>query len=221
MLPNLTAKNIYVCDWDGTLFHSMPAKTESFGKVLASMVPSLSEADGQAVYRRLSGIPRREIFITVLAENGMKMDDEALDGMSQKLTKMNKVALEKACLFFDALPFLEALLALGKTVYLSSSVPQEELSYFANRKIAPELLAGISGIFGSQLGFTKGRLHVARILEQTGRSHAECVMIGDDLADIELAEDSAIDSVLVDRENRFNHVENRVTSLNEVINCIK
>lgn len=203
---DLAARTVFVLDWDGTLFDSMAIKLESFAHVVSTRLRSLGAGvapeEAKAIYQGHSGKPRRELFTIVAHTHGIQLKDTDMDSMSEQLTELNHAVLAGAHLFDDTIPLLERLLLLGRTPYVSSSVPQVELDHFTSLKLPSELLASLGGVFGSQSGFGKGPQHLSRIMEIESRSAANLIMIGDDEADFSLSTAAGVDCILVNRTNR-------------------
>jgi phosphoglycolate phosphatase-like HAD superfamily hydrolase len=220
VIPALAKKHVFVFDWDGTLFDSMAAKTLSFAAVmhdwLAGKGATMSKDDVARRYRLYSGEPRRMIFQKIARDAGIQAGDTDCEMMSMDLFARNRTALEEAPLFADALPCLEALLGGDKTVCLSSSVPQAELSHFVERKLPDAIRARLAAILGSQPGLTKGPGHLGAIRATTGTGAADVLVIGDDVADRDLSHQAGIESVLVDRDGHLPPHTPHISSLNEI-----
>lgn len=213
---NYRAKRVFIFDWDGTLFDSMSAKTESFSTVISNHLPC-GKDEAAAHYRRLSGHPRREIFAAVAKACGTTLAPETIEAMSGELTALNLEALKQAPLFDDALSLLHALQQMNKSIFISSSVPQDELQTL----VAAKLPVIPKAVFGSSPGFSKGKEHIARIRAQSNADALECIVIGDDRADAELSQAAGVDAVIVDREGRFESASfARISSLQEVTSCL-
>lgn len=220
MIPALAKKKVFVFDWDGTLFDSMGAKTGSFAGImhdwLTAQGASLPEPEVARLYRFYSGAPRREIFRKIARDAGTSASDADCEAMSEALFARNRNALENAPLFDDALPCLETLLAGDRIICLSSSVPQAELTHFADRKLPDNVRARFAAVLGSQPEMAKGPGHLGAIRAATGASAAEILVVGDDMADHELSSKAGIDSVLVDRDGHLPPHTPHISSLNEI-----
>jgi phosphoglycolate phosphatase-like HAD superfamily hydrolase len=156
------------------------------------------------------------IFQKIARDAGTQASDGDCEAMSAALFARNRTALEDAPLFNDALPCLEALLGADKTLCLSSSVPQAELSHFVERKLSDGIRARLPAILGSQQGLAKGPGHLGAIRAKTGAGAAEVLVIGDDVADRELSDQAGIESVLVDRDGHLPPHTPHISSLNEI-----
>ncbi len=172
--------------------------------------------DVAQLYRRHSGEPRRVIFQKIAHGAGLGVRDADFDAMSEALFERNRAALDGAALFADALPCLEALLARNKSLCLSSSVPQAELSYFVERKVPAGIRKHFVEVLGSQPELAKGRGHLTRIGRATGAAPDGMLVVGDDVADRELSAAAGIDSILVDRDGHLPAGMPHISSLNEL-----
>jgi phosphoglycolate phosphatase-like HAD superfamily hydrolase len=220
VIPVLAKKHVFVFDWDGTLFDSMTAKTLSFAAVmhdwLAAKGALLPEDEVSRRYRLYSGEPRRMIFQKIARDAGAQASDADCEMMSIALFARNRTALEGATLFEDALPCLDALLGGDKTVCLSSSVPQAELSHFVERKLPDQIRARLVAVLGSYPNLAKGPGHLSAIRATTGAAAAEVLVIGDDVADRELSRAAGIESILVDRDGHLPPHTPHISSLHEI-----
>ena len=220
MLPTIAQKKIFVFDWDGTLFDSMAAKTISFAAVVSAWLARngapMSMPEVARCYRLYSGAPRRTIIRKIAQEAGANALDADCNAMSEALFEHNRTALETARLFDDALPCLDKLLARNKTLCLSSSVPQAELSHFVKRKLPASLRNRLAAVLGSQPALSKGSGHLGAIRTVTGADAAEVIVIGDDIADRDLSAEVGIDAVLVDRDGHLPPLTPHISSLAEL-----
>jgi phosphoglycolate phosphatase len=215
-------KQVYIFDWDGTLFDSMAIKTDNFCEVLSMQLQSRSNAtidDIRKLFKALSGIPRYEIFHRIAGHFGVSLTQDAIDIMSGKLTTLNTTRLAQANLFPDALPFLQTIADAHRTLYISSSVPEEELHRIVADTLPPALLSRFSGLFGSAANFTKGKGHIGRILAETGLTAEDCIVFGDDKADVELSRQAGVDCVRLERSGRPGTAE--IASFGEVLLWLK
>lgn len=216
--PSLQHKQVFIFDWDGTLFDSMGIKTENFCAILTAHLTHRSTAtmaDIRALFTSFSGLPRYDIFRHIAAHYGITLSPDELNCMSAALTAANTQRLADAPLFPDALPFLEYLIHHGKTLYVSSSVPLPELEAILARTLPPEMLQKFSGIFGTEPGFTKGPGHIARILAQTGAQPDDCIIFGDDEADVELSRQAGVECLRIQRSALA--TDAHIASFNEVM----
>lgn len=222
----LAKKKVLMFDWDGTLFDSMAVKEKTFSEVVYSYLSSRNHdiipKHVVELYRKFSGEPRAQIFHKIAKHyNILLLSDQDISNMSNMLTKKNETALLESQMFPDAIMLLTALNATPFKIYISSSVPKEELYPLAKRNIPPNILPRIADIFGSEPGFSKGKEHVANVLRQEQCGPEACIMFGDDEADMVLSKEAGIDSVLIDRTAIHSASSwKRISSFKEVIACL-
>jgi len=222
-LGALTAgKQLFVFDWDGTLFDSMEAKTRSFAGVVTEtftrMGHPLPEPEAARLYRHLSGRPRAEIFLLMAKEVGLTLSSADMKAMSDRLFTLNRQHLAEAPLFEDGLALLETVVSRGHGAFISSSVPQAELDHFVGLKLPAHLLTALGGTFGSSPGFGKGPQHIGEIRSRRPTPISAILVVGDDVADDTLALATGVDCIVVDRDDRLGgQVRCRVPSLREVL----
>lgn len=205
--PQIESKDVFVFDWDGTILDSMTVKARNFGDALLS-IPRVGRESYPVellcgLYLTYSGRPRREIYGIVLQELGISAVDAPFDRFNQEFEKRNLRELVDAKLFPDAADYVRSLVSVGKKVFISSSVPQDELTTLVRGKMPKDLIDGIGAVLGSSVDFTKGDKHVQHIEALTGSPRSSIIAFGDDLADLELSTRAGIDCILVDRVNRF------------------
>lgn len=221
----LDKKRVLIFDWDGTLFDSMPIKYKTFSEVVASYLSSRNHdivpPHVLNIYKQHSGEPRVELFNKVAKHYNLMLSKQDTDNMSALLTKRNETALLEAQLFPDASMLLTALKETIYKIYISSSVPTEELYPLVKRNIQAHILPRISDIFGSEPGFSKGKDHVANICKQEQCKPEACLMFGDDEADMVLSRDAGIDSRLIDRTGSYKGSNwQKISSFKELIACL-
>ena len=214
----LSRKALFVFDWDGTLFDSMAAKTQSFASVVSGWLQGqgalITLPEVARLYRLYSGEPRRVIFRKIAQDAGTQADAADCDAMSEALFERNRTALEAVPLFDDAIPCLEMLLSRDKALCLSSSVPQAELSHFVDHKLPTSIRARFVEVLGSQPDLAKGPGHLARIRAVTSVAPQDVIVIGDDIADRDLSSEAGIESILVDRDGHLPAGTPHISSLN-------
>ena len=217
---NLHDKKVYIFDWDGTIFDSMPTKIKNFGRIL-NLKFGIANSITEQHYIKYSGNPRIYIFQKFC--DLYKIDTSAveLQNISEDLTVMNKKYLLECKIFEDALMLIKHIIK-NKNVCISSSVPQQELDYFFNNKLSLSIKNDIKYTLGSGKDFSKGKEHINFLKHKLDCHYDEMVMIGDDLADIKLAGEANIDSIYINRNDNTNTNNiNAIKSLNEVINCLQ
>lgn len=220
MLISSQKTKVFIFDWDGTVFDSMQIKFQTFSKTLSQMLKVYVEDSYlyfkiEDSYKKLSGWPRKEIFKNILESFNVPEDTINYSQFSESLSQVNREQLEKKKIFPDAKFILERLVEMKKTIFISSSLPQSELDYFTSRKLDKGVLGAISNILGSDsCGFSKGEEHFKFIQEKMGCGRNEMLFIGDDLKDYQLSKESRVFFALIDREDKFQHLDvSRIMSL--------
>ncbi|MEC8100515.1 MAG: HAD hydrolase-like protein [Pseudomonadota bacterium] len=218
---SLKNKTIFILDWDGTIFDSMSIKIKNFGKVFKDLYDlniNLSEQH----YIKNSGLPRYFIFEKLLKNHNIKFSQESLGFISKKLSTLNKKFLINADVFEDSLALINYLIKTNRKVCISSSLPQEELTFFFKKKLSHDIQKQIRFVLGSTSSFQKGKNHVNFLKNKFLCSKAKFIMIGDDYMDMELAKNAKIDSLYINRNKKNNNLNfNTVSSLREVIKCLR
>lgn len=187
---------IILFDWDGTLIDSLPTKVRNAGRLFEQEF-GLRPEDVALAYRRVSGIPRKQLFASICADNGLPpFDDDTYQQLSQRFTEMNLASLTDpgadGIVTQETFDTLRALQDAGYPLYVSSSADPQEI-----RKGASAL--GLSGFFteimGSVPGFGKGPQHVAHVLQSQAARASQLVFVGDEPADITLGRAAGIRTV--------------------------
>ena len=213
-------KTIFIFDWDGTIFDSMPIKIKNFGRVFKELYDlniSLSEKH----YIKYSGLPRYVIFQKLLKMYKIKFSQESLNLISKNLSDLNKKFLLNACIFEDSIMLINYLIEKNRKVCISSSLPQEELTFFFKKKISYDIQKKIRFVLGSRSNFQKGKNHIDFLKKQFLCSKAKLIMIGDDYMDMELAKNAKVDSLFINRNKKNDNSNfNTVSSFNEVVKCL-
>jgi phosphoglycolate phosphatase-like HAD superfamily hydrolase len=208
-LKNLSLKNkkIFVFDWDGTLFDSMSMKINNFAEALVKITnigsknPDDLSDRVKILYKEFSGLPRKKVCENVIEKLGSKANSFDYNGFNEEFTRLNKLNLVHANIFNDSYDLLNYLVLKNKILFISSSVPQEELDYFTGKILENCLKGKISGILGSEPDFSKGTDHIKFILRKTGYPISEIVFIGDDIFDYDLSRQAGVDFILINRKN--------------------
>ncbi len=219
----VAGKEIYVFDWDGTLFDSMEGKTASFAGVIGSHLRARFNARTEETaiakrYRELSGRPRAAIIRQIGHEHGVQIGDDDIAAISGQLFAANRINLANADMFADGVRLLHELLRQSISVAISSSTPQIELDYFVDRALPADIRRRIVGQFGSGPGFSKGEEHFRKISQTCGRTAETMLMIGDDVADDRLSAAAGVACVVVDRTGATAaFVRASVSSLDEIM----
>jgi len=201
---NLKNKEIFIFDWDGTIFDSMDIKVENFVETLTKLIGSgvndrMFRSRIRFLYEKYSGLPRKTLFENILREVDFNKNIIKYSNFNKNFSQLNKTNLLKAEVFKDASSFLNLLIKNKKNIFISSSMPQEELIFFTSKKLDKDLRKNIKGIFGTENNFTKGKSHFKSIENDTGYKSEKFLFIGDDLYDYKLSRDAEVDFILINR----------------------
>lgn len=181
---------VILFDWDGTLIDSLSVKAQNAGRLFAQVCGLSPESVSQA-YRRHSGIPRRQLFDAILFDHGLPALDEArFSELSQQFSALNLQALSGAqILRRQTKQTLSKLVEADLRLYISSSAEKAEIEQIAQnlaiRRYFQEIL-------GSKGEFTKGKPHVAYVVQKEAITVQEVAFVGDDLADIRLGHQAGV-----------------------------
>ena len=184
-------------DWDGTLVNSLDVKIHNAGGLFHQEF-GFSSQEVEEAYRRLSGIPRRQLFDAIMQDLGKPpLQEEVFNHLSMKFSELNTRALSN-----PALPglipastpvLLKYLQEKGCFLYVSSSASTTELKEIASAlDLAHFFLDSGGDIMGSYPGFNKGRDHVAFVCDKHGLTKEGLLFIGDDLSDIRLGHEAGV-----------------------------
>jgi phosphoglycolate phosphatase-like HAD superfamily hydrolase len=178
---------IILFDWDGTLIDSLPAKVRNASRLFQQEF-GIPPEDVTRAYRKASGIPRKQLFASICADNGLApLDDEQYQKLSQRFTEMNLASLTSAgagdLLDEETVATLCLLQAAGYPLYVSSSADPHEIRTGAR---ALGLEGFFTEIMGSLPGFGKGAQHVAHVLEVQSARRDQLVFVGDEPTDVRL-----------------------------------
>ncbi len=184
-------------DWDGTLVNSLDVKIRNAG-ILFHQRFNLSPGQVEKAYRVHSGIPRRQLFDTILTDLGKSaLNDEEFSLLSQVFSDANRDTLQDRSiqgLIPAATPLiLEKLFQIGCLLFVSSSAATDEIKDIAgNLGLADYFFRSGGDIFGSHPGFNKGSQHVEYICASHNLGVDELVFVGDDPADIRLGQAAGV-----------------------------
>ena len=199
----LSPKTVFVFDWDGTIFDSMQVKSDNFVKAFLWAISTIScsatEKNLEYHYRRLSGRPRKEIFYEILTILGMEPTSYLYDEFSRMFEKLNMTSLIHAPVFPDALVLMNELIQRNGKIYISSSVPPNELQEIVEAVLSISIRRRVSKVLGSKDGFSKGSEHIGFIRQDCNVTNHQIIVFGDDRADYELSADAGVDCILIDR----------------------
>jgi phosphoglycolate phosphatase-like HAD superfamily hydrolase len=188
---------IILFDWDGTLIDSLPNKVRNASRLFHEAF-GIPLEDVARSYYKVSGIPRKQVFASVCADNGLApLDDEQYQQLSQRFTEMNLASLTNSdagdVLAQETVDALRLLQAARYPMYVSSSADPHEIRTGAR-------LLGLEGFFteimGSLPGFGKGAQHVAHVLEAQSAQREQLVFVGDEPADIRLGSLAGVRTVV-------------------------
>jgi phosphoglycolate phosphatase-like HAD superfamily hydrolase len=201
-------KEVFIFDWDGTIYDSMEIKKENF---LESFIENLNDdyfnkldikTGILKLYERYSGLPRKTIYLKVLENfDILKYSCKFVD-FNKIFTKKNKNKLANCNIFQDAIAILKILIDKKKYIFISSSVPQEELVFFVKKKLGKNILDKFSGVLGSDGDFCKGEAHIIYISSESKMDRNKMLFISDDFSDCEIYKRNQVDSVLINRTNK-------------------
>jgi phosphoglycolate phosphatase-like HAD superfamily hydrolase len=201
-------KDIYIFDWDGTLFNSMKVKKENFVEAFIENfnITFLNKSEVSTkilrMYEEFSGLPRETIYLKMLKNFKISKDSDKFNNFNEIFTNKNKEKLLNSNIFSDAIKALEKLVDKKKYIFISSSVPQDELTFFVKQKLEKNILANISGVLGSDGNFCKGEAHIAYISNKLKIGKAQMLFISDDISDYKIYKNNGVDCVLVNRKNK-------------------
>lgn len=220
---NLKNKEVFIFDWDGTIIDSMDIKIGNFIETLSKLIGfEMNNYEFinrvKFLYKKYSGLPRKTLFENILKEVNIKSEIIKYSNFNRNFSRLNKTNLFKAKIFEDAKSFLNLLIKNKKNIFISSSIPQEELIFFTSKKLDVNLKQNIKGILGTKNNFSKGNRHFEFIENNTGYKRERFLFIGDDLYDYKLSRNAEVDFVLINRKLKKFSISNifEINSLNEL-----
>ena len=220
---NLKNKEVFIFDWDGTIFDSMDIKVKNFIETLTKLTGSgindhVFRSRIKFLYEKYSGLPRKILFENILREVNIKSELVKYSDFNRNFSRLNKTNLLKAKIFKDAKSFLNLLVKNKRDIFISSSIPQEELIFFTSKKLNEDLRQNIKGILGTRNNFSKGNSHFEFIENNTGYKRDKFLFIGDDLYDYKLSRDAEVDFILINRTLKKCSISNilEINSFNEL-----
>jgi phosphoglycolate phosphatase-like HAD superfamily hydrolase len=184
-------------DWDGTLVNTLDVKIHNAGR-LFQQVFEISPEKVEYAYRVHSGVPRRQLFDSILADfNFTPLNDDLFLTLSRSFSDMNRAVLkdrsQTGLVPIDTPKILIHLTQTGCLLYVSSSADTQEIREMAAVLGLADYFNGSGGeIFGSRPGFNKGSQHVDYICTKNQLNKDELIFIGDDLADIRLGKEAGV-----------------------------
>lgn len=197
-------KKIFVFDWDGTLFDSMNIKRNSF---VSSFIQSydnikLDEKIIRDLYVELSGKPRHELFMELSKQLYLQPVESGYAVFNEVFNKLNLLTLNSAKLFKDVEGFIYDAYKNEKKMFISSSVPEEELRIITSSILTKEYRNKIEDTLGTAKHHQKGPSHIRDICNLIGCHKKDVLFFGDDYEDYKLSQEAGVDCIVVDRENR-------------------
>jgi hypothetical protein len=183
----------------------MEIKIKNFQETLSKLVDFKINSNEfmlrvKSLYEKYSGLPRETLFENILREAKIKGGTIKYSDFNKDFSRSNKRNLLKAKVFKDAKSFLYLLIKNKKDIFISSSMPQEELLFFTSKKLDADLRQNIKGILGTKDNFSKGSRHVEYIENDTGCRRGRFLFIGDDLYDYKLSMEAEVDFILINRK---------------------
>jgi len=220
---NLKNKEVFIFDWDGTIFDSMDIKVKNFIETLTKLTGSgindhVFRSRIKFLYEKYSGLPRKILFENILREVNIKSELVKYSDFNRNFSRLNKTNLLKAKIFKDAKSFLNLLVKNKRDIFISSSMPQGELIFFTSKKLNEDLRQNIKGILGTRDNFSKGNSHFEFIENNTGYKRERFLFIGDDLYDYKMSRDAEVDFILINRTLKKCSISNilEINSFNEL-----
>lgn len=220
---NLKNKEVFIFDWDGTIIDSMDIKIGNFIETLSKLIGfEMNDYEFisrvKSLYEKYSGLPRETLFENILREANIKGNIIKYSNFNRYFSRLNKTNLLKAKIFKDAKSFLNLLIKNKKNIFISSSMPQEELFFFTSKKLNIDLRQNIKGMLGTKNNFSKGNSHFEFIENNTGYKREKFLFIGDDLYDYKLSMNTEVDFILINRKLKKFSISNifEINSFNEL-----
>lgn len=173
--------SLLVFDCDGVILESVDVKTRAFKRIGDDFGPEIS--DRLVMYHTMhGGVSRYKKFAWLYEEAlGREIKPEEETALNDRFVRY---ALEEIMVC----PLVEGTQAVldrwkGKVpMYVASGAPQEELDFLLEKR-------KLSGYFDGIYGYPPGKTELLKnILQKTGCSPAETVMIGDASTDMRAAE---------------------------------
>ncbi|MFH0978659.1 MAG: HAD hydrolase-like protein [Candidatus Woesearchaeota archaeon] len=177
-------------DWDGTLIDTLEDKIKN-GALVFHEALGADIGKSMRAYQEHSGIPRQDLYNEIaLFTIGRNLTKDEYSCLSWQVSARNYFAAKKAEFFPEAISTVKKLREEGRIVYVSSSVPQNELDAVIHTHKIKEFFNERLGS-GSRTG-NKGIGHTRFIRENYGLDSQPIVFVGDERPDMELAREAGI-----------------------------
>lgn len=209
------ALSLLIFDCDGIILESVEVKDMAMKRVGDDFGPELS--DRLVMYHKMhGGVSRFKKFAWLYKEYlGKEITREEEEALNEKFVRY---ALE-AIMVCPLVPGVEDVLKCWKgrlPMYVASGAPQEELDFLLQKR-------GIAHYFDGIYGSPPGKAELLRtILQKTGASPSETVMIGDSSTDQYAAE--ATHTLFYGRGEYFRHSgypwHDDLTGLNDYLETV-
>ena len=199
---------IIIFDFDGTLINSMPVKYENFSSTLTKEIMNSDSRYEDSFnlkiivkekYIELSGMPRKRIFGEILNYLKIPLTQVNYEKFNSNLSELNQKTIDNNSIFPDAMNILNYCNEKNLPVFISSSVPQKELTYLAGTILDKY---EIKEIMGSDQGFSKGKDHIQYLIGKYHYTKKDILFVGDNNSDYVLGTDAGVFTLVVDREGK-------------------
>ncbi|MFB6182405.1 MAG: HAD family hydrolase, partial [Candidatus Magasanikbacteria bacterium] len=176
-------------DWDGTLVKTMQAKATAFALACIYFHQELEEVQKDVERRYLETRGASRFYQLREAEKLLDLEHvENEEAWSEKFSELAAERTQKAPLQPGAREVLEELEQRGLEMFVSSSVPHEDLQERVGRFDLHPRFEHVLGQIDDE-GFHKGVPHIDHICEE-GVSPKEIAFVGDGDSDMKAAEES-------------------------------
>lgn len=189
----MTAKQVFLFDWDGTVIDSLEVKIANAEELFNEELGIERSKVGDS-YRSHSGIPRQQLFDAICMDNGLDLlSPDLYQSLSRRFSELNLISLTTlpvaGLVTRDTRATLDKLQNKGYPLYISSSATTEEIQAIAT---ALNLSPYFKEILGSSGGFGKGLGHINYIKNKEGVERSQMIFIGDDIQDIRLGKEAGV-----------------------------
>lgn len=168
-------------DFDGVIAHSGQVKSKAFAHLFAPYGARV-QADVVAYHLANGGIPRNEKLRYCLEQiAGQEYTKKHLTQMEQQFSELVLEEVIAAPLVAGVIDTLQQLLAARVPAYIVSGTPQEEMQVVVRRKHLDNFFAEVHGSPRSKTTI------IQDILQRCGYHPAQCLFIGDAMADYRAA----------------------------------